>query len=339
MIEIDGRAGGGQMLRTALSLSAAKNRAFRMENIRGKRPNPGLKRQHLEAVKAVKRLCNADVKGDEQGSETLEFRPGKLEQQDFTVNIGTAGSITLLLDTVLPLTTQFNSGFRIDVKGGTDVKWSPPFSYFKHVKLELLEKFGFHGNAELVKTGYYPSGGGEAELKTEPYSLEPVVVEDRGELQGFEIYSKASEELSSQEVADRQASEAARILKNSHISVPVQKNVSYEKTESTGSSLLVKAVYENSVAGFDALGEKGRRSEKVAKEAVQDFKAFHSTSAGVDSRMADQLMVVMAITGGSLRVPELTDHVKSNASVIEKFGARVDMSRRKGFCSIVIDPN
>ncbi len=327
MIEIDGISGGGQMLRTALTLSAVTGDNFRMGNIRGKRSNPGLKRQHLEAVKSAARLCDAKLEGAEMNSEELVFKPGKYRNESFTANIGTAGSVTLLMDTILPITTQFSSEFRFTAKGGTDVKWSPTFDYFRHVKLPLLERFGMEVEAERTKTGYYPKGGGEAEIRTESYSMDPIVLEERGELKRFEIYSRASEELESQGVADRQADEAARMLKNSHVSIDVEKNVSYENSDSPGSSLLVKAVYENSIAGFDALGERGKRSEEVAKEAVQDFKSFHSTDAAVDSHMADQLMVFMAIVGGRVKVPEVTNHVKTNLSVVERMFGEFSIER------------
>lgn len=315
------------MLRSALALSVINKEEFRIENIRGNRSNPGLKNQHLECVRAAARISNAEVEGDEIGSEKLVFRPQELNNESFTSNIGTAGSITLLYDTVLPITSQFDSSFRLTAKGGTDVKWSPTFNYLKHVKLPLLRKFGFSGRVDLEKTGYYPSGGGETVLKTEKHSLKPIKLNERGKLQKFEIYSKASSELKEQNVADRQADEAERMLKNSHISVPVEKNTVYEDTDSTGSSILIKAVYENSVAGFDALGEKGKRSEKVARKAVQEFKSFHSTEAAVDEYMADQLLVFMAIVGGEINVPEITSHVETNIEVIRKFGVKVELSQ------------
>jgi RNA 3'-terminal phosphate cyclase (ATP) len=334
MIEIDGSKGGGQMLRTALTLSVVRQESFRMENIRGSRSNPGLKNQHLECVKTAQRISDAEIEGDEIGSEELVFEPQELNSDPFTANIGTAGSITLLYDTVLPITSQFDSSFRLTAKGGTDVKWSPTFAYLKNVKLPLISEFGFSGELELEKTGYYPTGGGEAILETEEHSLDRVELTDRGELERFEIYSKASLELKEQNVADRQADEAERMLKNSHISVPVEKQVEYEKTDSTGSSLLIKAVYENSVAGFDTLGEKGKRSEEVAKEAVQGFKKFHSSEAAVDEYMADQLLVFMAIIGGELTIPEITSHVETNLEVIRKFGVETDIQVSKDFVSI-----
>lgn len=313
------------MLRSALSMSAVTGEDFLIRSIRGSRPDPGLKRQHLEAVKAASRICNAEVSGLELGSTRLEFRPDpSLDPSPFTSNIGTAGSITLLVDTLLPVTSQLNDGFRFTARGGTDVKWSPSFSYLREVKLPLLSRFGVEASVELERTGFYPAGNGKATLSTEPHSLEEIELVERGELQRFEVYSRASRDLENRDVADRQADEAARRLKNSHVSAGLEKDVRYVDADSTGSVLLVKAVYENSVAGFDALGERDKRSETVAGEAVDGFKSFHSSGAAVDRYMSDQLLVFLAIAGGELKIPEITDHVQTNIEVLESFGRRIE---------------
>jgi len=330
MNEIDGRKGGGQMLRTSLTLSTVTGKNFEMENIRGSRSSPGLKHQHLECVKAAGRLCDAKIEGDEKGSEKIVFKPGNIRNESFTSNIGTAGSITLLFDTVLPVTTQFSDSFRFTAKGGTDVKWSPTFNYFKHVKLPLLNQNDRKADVELDETGYYPKGGGEAVLTTDEFSLSSLGLKQRGELERFEIYSKSSKDLEAQGVADRQADEAAKLLKDEHMSVDIDKKVVYEETGSTGSSLLVKAVYEDSLAGFDAVGEKGKRSEDVAREVVNDFEEFHSSEAAVDPYMADQLMVFLALVGGEVSIPEITDHVQTNLEVIREFGFDLVLEERDG---------
>lgn len=318
------------MLRTALSMSAIRGEAFRMENIRGSRNDPGLKRQHLECVKTVARLCDADVEGAEMGSEEIVFRPGKLEPESFTVNIGTAGSVTLLLDAVLPLMTQFDEEFRLTVKGGTHVRYSPAFESFK-AKLELLRRFGLEASVELEKVGYYPKGGGEVTLESEPSSMDPVDIERRGELEKLEVYSKASEELEDADVADRQADELARELKNDTPSVELEKDVEYVETDSTGSSLVLKAVYEGSVAAFDALGEKGRRSEEVASEVYSRFEDFHGSGAAVDEHMSDQLVTFTAVVGGWYSFPEVTSHVQTNLEVLRVFGYESELGSGEGF--------
>ena len=326
MIEINGEKGGGQMLRTALTLATVTGENFTIENIRGNRKDPGLKNQHLECVKAAKKLCDAKVQGLGKGSERLVFKTGKYRNESFTSNIGTAGSTTLLLDTVLPITTQFNENFRLNAKGGTDVKWSPTSLYYEHVKIPLLESLGLEADFNVGKTGFYPKGGGEIYLETENFSMESFELTERGELQRFEVYSKASKDLEGKNVAQRQASEAIENLEK-FVSKEVEKNVEYMDSDSTGSAVLIKAVYEKSVAGFDALGEKGKSSEKVALQAFEDFKDFHDSEAAVDEYMADQLMVFAAIVGGEYTVPEISSHVKSNAYVIEKFGFSVDLEK------------
>ncbi|MFB6203767.1 MAG: RNA 3'-terminal phosphate cyclase [Candidatus Nanohaloarchaea archaeon] len=329
MIEIDGSSGGGQMLRTALSLSAVTGQPFRMEKIRGSRPEPGLKRQHLECVRAAARIADAEVRGDSKGSGEIEFRPSGLDSTGFTANIGTAGSTTLLLDTVLPVTTQFSGGFRLTAKGGTDVKWSPTVEWHRRVKMGVLRRHGFSGSLELERTGFYPAGGGEVTLETSEFSMDRIELVERGQLERFEIYSKASTDLRDSNVADRQADEAARMLKNDHVSTELDKEVEYVETDSPGSSLMVRAVYRDSVAGFDALGEKGKRSEEVAREAVEDFRSFHGSGAAVDPFLADQLMVFAAVVGGEYSAPEMTPHMQTNLEVIRVFDRELDVQHRE----------
>lgn len=329
MIEIDGGKGGGQMLRTALSLSVVTGKNFKIKDIRGNRKNPGLKNQHLEAVKSAKRLSDAHTQGVELGSDEIVFKPGKYRNESFTANIGTAGSTTLLLDTLLPVTTQFNEEFNIDVKGGTDVKWSPTSLYYKHVKLPFLKELGLEAELELEKTGFYPEGGGELSLTTLDSSMESFKLLKRGRLQRFEVYSKASRDLKNQKVAERQAKKAEKLLKKQFVSKNIAKNLGYVDSASTGSVLLIKAVYENSIAGFDIVGEKGKRSEEVAEEAFQNLMDFHTSDAVVDQYIADQLMVFSAIVGGEYYASKITPHIKSNLRVIQSFGFKIAFEKQE----------
>lgn len=317
-------------MRTALSLSAIKGENFRIDNIRGNRSNPGLKRQHLECVKAAARLCDAKTSGAEIGSETLEFKSGNLRNESFTANIGTAGSVTLLFDTVLPVATHFDDYFRLRAKGGTDVKWSPLFRSFES-KLKLLNGFGADFNADLIRTGYYPEGGGEARLESRSSSLQEIELARRGALRRFNIYSKASKDLESSDVADRQADDLERRIKDEQPSAEVGKNVEYVDSDSTGSSLVLETVYENSRAVFDGLGEQGKSSERVAKEVFEQFKDFRTTDAAVDENTADQLLVFLALVGGTIRVPEVTNHLQTNLETSRKFGYDLELAGREVF--------
>lgn len=327
MLTIDGRTGGGQLLRTALSLSAVTATPFEMTDVRGARPSPGLRPQHLAAVRTVAALCDADVEGDELGADDLTFVPGRLQPGDQAVDIGTAGSVTLLFDTVLPLATAIGSAFEVVATGGTDVKWAPPVAYLDQVKLALLERFGFGVDVDLERTGFYPAGGGRATLRLEPSNLRPFRLDERGSLEQVEVYSKASAGLADAEVADRQAARAVERLEASGVAVG-KPAVEYVDADSDGSSLLLRAVYDRTLAGFDALGERGKPSEEVADEAVDRFLAFQEGEATVDEHLADQLLVFVALAGGRFRAPRMTDHVESNLALLERFGFELTVDRR-----------
>ncbi|WP_049937397.1 RNA 3'-terminal phosphate cyclase [Haloplanus natans] len=324
MRTVDGADGGGQLLRTALSLSAVTGTPFRIENIRGERPNPGLKPQHLTAVEVMAELCGADVESAELGAESLTFRPGDKRHTSLRADIGTAGSVTLLFDTVLPVAVVDDEPYRLTATGGTDVNWSPTIEYHRSVKFPLLAAQGVDAAIDPARTGFYPAGGGKATLQVTPASLSPFGLDRRGDLDGVGLYSKASESLADRNVADRQAAHAREELDAAGVSATVQR-VEYVETASPGSSLLLRANYEHTVAGFDALGERGRTSEAVAEDAVRRFRAFHDTAAAVDPHMADQLLVVLALVGGRVRIPALTDHVRTNLALLDRFGSDVDI--------------
>ncbi|WP_277556075.1 RNA 3'-terminal phosphate cyclase [Halobaculum limi] len=325
-ITIDGTDGGGQLLRTALALSAVTETPFRIENVRGARPDPGLKPQHCTAVELVAELCDADVDGAEIGSDSLTVRPGSARRTPLQVGVGTAGSVTLLFDTVLPIAATYDDPFSLTATGGTNVKWSPTVEYHELVKAPLLQNWGLKTTVDCAKTGFYPAGGGEATIETTPSALSSFDLDARGTLDTVEIYSKASEELSEAEVADRQADRAREALQEAGLPAE-RRRVEYVSTLSTGSSLLLRGVYEHSVVGFDALGERGRTSEAVADSAVQQFTAFHANDAPVDVYMADQLMTVLALAGGRVRIPSVSEHVRTNLEVVTAFGSDMTLGR------------
>ncbi len=327
MITLDGAGGGGQILRTALSLATITDTPVRIENIRGGRPDPGLKPQHLTAVDLVAELCEADVDGAELGADSLTFQPGEARRPSLQAAVGTAGSLTLLFDTVLPIAATLQGPFELTATGGTNVKWAPTIEYLQLVKGPLLADWGLDATIGCSKTGFYPAGGGEATLRTTPSSLSPIELESRGELEAVEIYSKASEDLADREVADRQASHAQDELEAAGLPAAIQR-VDYVPTASTGSSLLLRGVYEHSIVGFDALGERGRTSEAVAEGAVQQLTAFHDTEGAVDVFMADQLMPFLALAGGRVRIPAVSAHVETNLEVISAFGSDLRLDRQ-----------
>ena len=324
MLDIDGTDGGGQILRTALSLSVVTDTPFRIAEVRRSRPTPGLQPQHLAAVELAGACCGADLDGVEVGADQLEFVPGDDRETTLNATIDTAGSLTLLFETMLPIGAVAPVPLTVHATGGTDVKWAPTMAYYRRVKLPLLARFGLDATVDVRRHGYYPVGGGAATLETVPASLSPLQLDERGPLEAVEVYSRATDSLADQEVADRQASHAAERLRAAEYPVGVE-SVEYVPADSPGSSLLVRGVYGRTLLGADALGERGRPSERVADLAVEGFERAHAASAPVDSHMADQLLVFLALVGGSVRLPTVTDHVRTNLRVLQAFGSDIEL--------------
>lgn len=342
MIALDGSRleGGGQILRTALALSGLTQQAFSITNIRHSRPSPGLKAQHLTAVNAAAEWCNAKVKGAELGSEKLTFSPNGLEVRTLTKDIGTAGSITLLLQALLPLALFGDRKVTVKLTGGTDVEWSPPIDYFIHVLLPHLRRFADIG-CRVLRRGYYPKGGGEVEITVNPAlsrmscSSTPEFLEalnektgqiqlkERGQLLQVRGVSHASITLQKAQVAERQ-SEAARFYL-SDIGVPAGISAEYQESLSAGSGITLWGVcgQENSpqfALGGSALGERGITSENVGKSAALSLKDELSSNAAVDCHLADQLVLFMGLLPGSeLAVREVSQHCKTNCHTVQEF--------------------
>lgn len=344
MLELDGSEGGGQLLRTALSLSAVTGTPFEMTGIRGARPNPGLRHQHLAAVEALATVADADVaepgvadgdaaetdvadadsddadETDEPaepavGTETLTVDPAEPTGGEYAVDVGTAGSVTLILDAVLPLATALERPLSLTVTGGTDVKWSPPLDYFRHVKLPLLREHGLQAAVEVDRRGFYPAGGGEVTLYLAPSELDPIEVDPA--LTGARVYSVAAASLAERDVADRQAEAAVDELAAAGVAV-TERRVTYTDAASAGSAVVVRL--DGPPAGFTGLGEQGTPSEAVAAEAVEAALAFRDGPGAVDAHMADQLVPYLALAGGAVRIPRVTDHVATCVELVRAFG-------------------
>jgi RNA 3'-terminal phosphate cyclase (ATP) len=329
MLELDGRAGGGQQLRTALSLSAVAGRPFRMEHVRGTRPNPGLKPQHVAAVEAVAAATDAETDGVEQGSATVEFEPGAVRGGEVAAGVSTAGSTTLLVDTLSPLAVALEDPLSVTLTGGTDVKWSPPCDYLREVKLPVLRSVGLDADLAVRRRGFYPVGGGRLDLTVRPSSLGRLELTDRGPIDRISVYAVATASLADAEVADRMADAAVEGLGDGEA---LDVDVAYVEADSPGAVVTLAADCGAARAGFDALGERGVPAEAVAGEAVESFQAWRESDAPVDAWLGDQLMLWVALAGGRVRLPRVTDHVRSNASTIRAFGydLSVDADGRGG---------
>ncbi|MBW2964426.1 RNA 3'-terminal phosphate cyclase [Candidatus Woesearchaeota archaeon] len=334
-ITIDGNhlEGGGQIVRTALGLSALLGKPFEVNDIRKGRKTPGLKAQHLTAVNALKELCGAQSSEVALGSEHLVFSPGKLTPRTLSVDIGTAGSITLLMQSLwLPLILG-GGKFRLKIKGGTDTSWSMPIDYVQEVLVPQLRRYA-DIEMTVVRRGYYPKGCGQVDVKVKgKHTLDnlseapPIQLMKQGILMQVKGISHASSDLADAQVADRQATAAKHALVK--LGVPVNISSQYCDTESTGSGITLWAVFslaEDDVdvsnpirLGADALGERGKRAEVVGEEAAKRLLAEIESGAAVDSHLADNLVPFVALFGGGFRTSEITKHTLTNVYTVEQF--------------------
>ncbi|WP_435194967.1 RNA 3'-terminal phosphate cyclase [Natronomonas sp. EA1] len=321
MHTIDGGAGGGQLLRTSLALAACRGEAIRVRDIRGSRDSPGLRPQHLAGVRLLAEITDADVRGAEQGSTEIRFDPGAVRSGDYEIDIGTAGAITLLFDTVLPLATAIDEPLSVTATGGTDVRWSPPIDYFEHVKLPVVRSFGLEASVSVERRGFYPAGGGTATLELRPSELSPLACTERGPLKTADAYAVAEQRLADADVAGRLAARASERLREAGIEV--QSHESVVDARSAGAALTLVFTYDHPV-GFTALGEKGVPAEAVADDAVDAALAFHERDAVVDAHLADQLVLFLALAGGEVRLPERTDHVATSLRLLRGFGYELE---------------
>lgn len=316
-MEIDGSygEGGGQLLRYSVALAALLGKKVRVYNIRAKRSNPGLRAQHLTAVRTIATLVNAKVEGLRIGSTELTVEPrGRPKGGEYSVDIGTAGSVSLLLQAVLPVLAAAEEGVKLRVRGGTDVKWSPPIEYFQNVLLPLLKRFGLRAESRLLRRGFYPEGGGLVEVSVEPsYPLKPLVLDEPGELKEVRGISYAAN--LPKHVAERQASAAAKALRSAGYERYLSRIEISMKTPSigTGSGIVIWAAYERGVVGGDALGERGKRAEVVGREAAEKLINVLNSRVPVDSHALDNVIIYMALADGESEVVsnELTSHAST----------------------------
>ena len=324
MLELDGSEGGGQLLRTALALATVTGTAFRMRNVRGSRPTPGLKPQHAAAIWAVKRVCDAEVEGAERGSETVTFVPGPVAGGEVRVEVGTAGSVPLVFDAVLPVAYALDDPLSVTVVGGTDVRWAPTMAHHAEVKRRVAARFGLRYRDTVERLGFYPAGGGEATVHLDPSTPTPATLTDPGAFVGGTVYAYATPDLEQASVAERLADAVTEAVSG------VDRRAVYRPADSTGAACCLRATFEGTTAGFDALGEPGRSAEAVAADVVAAFEAFREEGAAVDAHTADQTMVPLAVAGGAVSVPRVTDHVASNAEVVRAFGGDLHVEEGEG---------
>ncbi|NCO80515.1 RNA 3'-phosphate cyclase, partial [bacterium] len=260
MIEIDGSIGeaGGQVLRTACALSAVTKKPCRVFNVRKGRSKPGLMPQHLLGIQALAQLCNGRLEGDFLGSEEIKFYPGEINGSRTSINvkIETAGSITLVLQTLIPPSLFTPAPIKITFDGGaTDTFFSPSVDHFRYVFLKTLEKMGGKVEVNILRRGYYPEGGAKVEVKISPTKLKNLNLTERGSLKKILVISGASNALKEKRVAERQIAGVREVL--GKLKLPTEEKIEYYDTRCPGSQLSLVAEFENTVIGTDNLGKLG----------------------------------------------------------------------------------
>jgi RNA 3'-terminal phosphate cyclase (ATP) len=321
MIEIDGSEGegGGQILRSSLTLSICTQQPFRITDIRANRDKPGLMRQHLTAVTSAAEICAAQVDGAALGSRALTFIPGALRAGDYSFDIGTAGSCTLVFQTVLPALLTARGASRVSIHGGTHNRGSPPFDFLARSFLPLLGRMGAKVHLELVRHGFYPRGGGEIRAHIAPGGqLGALDLTERGAL--VRGYAEAYVSAIPADVAQRELKVIGRRLVWPQEQLLLR---ALPNDVGPGNAVTITLEHENVTEVLTGFGEKGLRAESVAGTAADEACAYLSARAPVGEHLADQLLLPLCLgAGGVFVTTRVTPHLRSNAAVIERFTSR-----------------
>ncbi len=320
MLSIDGSygEGGGQILRTAVALSVITNTPVEIVNIRSNRPDPGIKPQHYVAIKSIEELCGGESTGLEIGSSNLVFKPGEIKGGNYKFDIGTAGSITLVLQACLLSAFRTHEPLTLNVKGGTDVRWAPSWDYFNYVFLSLLRKMGMSVDTQLIKRGYYPKGGGEGALTMKPSDkIQPLCLDERQNFTTVNgvIYSANLPE----DVGTRMKHAAIKTLMKKNLSADIR--VEEKPALSTGIGITLWAQSDGAVLGSTMLGERGVPAEKVGGDAALQILKDMESEVNIDVYAFDQILPYLAIAGkgSACVVREVSNHAKTNMWLVKQF--------------------
>ena len=333
-VSLDGShgEGGGQILRTALTLSALSGRPFRATKVRAGRDRPGLRPQHLAAVRACAQICDARVTGDQLGSQVLLFHPASAPKSGHYVfdipamaGVPSAGSVSLLFQTLLLPLASASGPSTLVLRGGTHVRASPPYHYLTDVYMPMLGRIGIDARLELGPWGWYPRGGGEMIAHLEGLGpleecMAPLSLCERGRLQ--EVWGISAASNLPQHIVQRQCDHARQRLRSRHIKARIERLS--PPSPGRGTILFLLAEYEHASAGFSGFGRIRYSAEKVAEDATRAFEAFHRSGAPVDPHLADQLVLPLALAPGpsTLLVSGVTRHLHTVGWAVRQFLSR-----------------
>jgi RNA 3'-terminal phosphate cyclase (ATP) len=316
VIEIDGShgEGGGQVLRTALGLSLVTGTPFRIESIRARRKKPGVLRQHLCAIRAAAEVGDAELEGDALGSMALTFRPRSIRPGKHSFSIGSAGSTSLVLQTILPALLVASAPSSVTIEGGTHNPMAPPFEFLAGAFAPLLGRMGVGLTLTLARHGFAPAGGGRLDAEVRPGPLSPLTLLDRGAL----ISRRARALVASVpfHVAERELAILAQELglSDHELQPETLRNVG------PGNVVDVTLEHEHVTEVFVGFGERGVPAERVARSVAREVRGYLSTPAPVGSHLADQLLIPLALAGGGVfRTVEPTEHTRTQAELVQRF--------------------
>ena len=324
MIEIDGSygEGGGQIIRTALSLSCLLKKSFRIFNVRKKRKKPGLMPQHLTCVKAAQLITDAEVTGAYAGSSELLFSPHEVKGGYFSFDIGTAGSTSLVFQTLIPALAFSQQKTTLTLKGGTHVPLSPSFHYLSNVFVHFLGQLGIKVELVIESYGFYPRGGGIVRAEIFPVkNIKPLRIMERGNILQITGYSAVGNLPLS--IAERQkdafVNKINREIKNNKACLIIE--LVEVPSIGQGTFVYLEARSEDSVAGFTALGARGKKAEVVGEEAAEEFVKYYTTGAALDYHIADQIVLYLSLCSEESRftTSSITNHLLTNLWVINLF--------------------
>ena len=330
-LKIDGAhgEGGGQIVRSAIMLSCITGKPIHLENIRKNRKTTGLKPQHLTAIRILQKISNSKVIGAEKGSSDLRFIPGTIEDSELTENVGTAGSISLILQMIIPILAISKKKLALTLRGGTDVRWSPSIAYTQCVLKEAYKRMGINFTINVTKHGFYPKGGGEIMLEIFPSTIKPVSLIER-QSRNVKLICTISKLSSSKIEREIFRIKDRLVEKNFVVDLEINKHDAID----SGASLLIYTTDDNSIIGVDAL------FDDTMQEFDLDLNMFIRNKLGVDNNLADMLVAPASLTNGKtvFRVPKITKHLESNLFVTSKItGCRYGIGKLKEGYEVIIE--